>query len=195
MTCNIIQLTTILYRPYFEGGTGGNGDVLFSFVFPSLFRIGKTFQRRQRVVQQSLFTTLSTCVGAASLEEAAGWARPQLSPESCPALCWPHTLNVLQHLEACSIPRPEPAPRPDSSAQMQEESPSPEADMYPSSGLDCPCQCCLGSWGILALFPTGDVARTGPGEVRAGKETTLLSRSLPLLTSAEAGKDEADKRV
>ena len=52
----------------------------------------------------------------------------------------------------------------------------------------------------LGMWPVHSSAWTGPGEVKsgmdgAGEEASLLSRSLPLPMSAEAGKDEANTRV
>ena len=53
----------------------------------------------------------------------------------------------------------------------------------------------LEEWGPcapLGMWPERSSAWTGPGEGRSGEETTVLSRSLPLPMSAEAGKDETD---
>ena len=47
----------------------------------------------------------------------------------------------------------------------------------------------------LGMWPEHSSAWTGLGEGRSGEETTVLSRSLPLPMSAEAGKDEANTRV
>ena len=55
--------------------------------------------------------------------------------------------------------------------------------------------CVLEEWGPcapLGMWPERSSAWTGPGEGRSGEETTVLSRSLPLPMSAEAGKEETD---
>ena len=49
----------------------------------------------------------------------------------------------------------------------------------------------LEEWGPcapLGMWPERSSAWTGPGEGRSGEETTVLSRSLPLPMSAEAGR-------